>query len=647
MPKYKLGPIPIDIQEQLAQVFDCRSLRELKGLKFRSALQMINEKLKNYTPPGTSPLTHRKPFVFYGRSLHRYFNNEPIRLDKLQALLFFLGYQPDQYVFDNNKSRKNKPEPYLKNLSGKWYSYVYEGEEKKVQRTALFLKQTNQIFEVHYRGIYEVFTGKAEIIKNSIFFYITSEDREIKICLCAELPDNINRAEPEQFILNVYCLANSRSGRPVISNVIMVKADKLHDGSYSPEAENAFKNTGPVSLDYQQLSTDPKKISPGATMEEWKEREIISYLSRNSRVNKKLRGFSPNTFEHIKDRNNTADERNDRDNYYKLKVKLQGFVGYSFSRYRQRSNEVAVFSYTFKFSDEERKCTAFRHPIGNPAKDDFKGEVTLKAEKIYLLLTDPNLQRRRQFIAPFNAERNETTRSFVFRGITSTISSQTAQPIALRELILCLPEKYDLKNEFSEEDKINNYVTYGMFCRLLKDSFPDEEKMYLANQFASTLIYPQKSDSSFSHSRQDKARKYQGSYVVFILQPDRPPVRMLLTIDSLAQAILQVRHAPTGPVCFYYGIAEFYFNSIRISVHLGTEYPSDQRHSEFLSDPIREKNYLPAEIIEGINLTADDENKAQSSRFIMMRNESPATAGPGPVTIEEWDAVRTIAGIHP
>lgn len=611
MSKYNQGPIPLEIQEDLAQAFRCKSLSELKGARLMAALQQINEKLKKHKI--------RQP-VFTARSLQRYFSNGNIRLDNLQALLLFLDRDTGSVSFDKKKSKHPRAEPCLKNLSGKWYSYVYESEERSVRRTVLFLTQVNKYFEVYYRGINDVFTGKAEIIRNSIFFHITSEDREIKISLCAELPDTVNRSEPEQYILNVYCLANSRSGRPVISNVVMVKADQQDADTYSTASIEQFKRTEPVRLVYQDLSSSKTAATPGSTIEQWKEREIIVYLSRNYRVNKKLRGFSPNTFDHIKERNNIADERNSRENFHRLKVKLNGYTGYAFSRYRQKGEEVAMFSYTFRFIDEERKCLAFRHPIGIPGKDDFKGEVVLKGEKIYMHLMDPNLQRQRLLIAPFNCERNAENDSFVFRGVAATISSQTAQPIALRELILCMKDDRELQGQISEDDKINNYISYECFRDLAAGFLRDEEKLYLANEFASTLVFPDAWDPHFSLSRQDMAREFAGDYTVFLFASDLAPIKLMLTLDRLAQATLRTPDESDGKTYTYHGVAECYAHVLRISVHFGTDNPNEYRHAHLLSDRLRENNPQRS-IIQGVYLASTDEKKARASRCIMIRVE--------------------------
>ena len=408
-----------------------------------------------------------------------------------------------------------------------------------------------------------------------------------------------------------------------MSSVIMRKNANINFDAEDMESIENYLQTKPVTLVLPELDKETSETSLD-------EKEIILYLSRNKKRNFRLNAFSPNSFEHLSSRNAAGDRKKGHDNYERLKIKLKDHEFYAFNRFRQNGNEVAIFSYTFEFNDNEKVCLASRHPIGSPNKTDFKGEIYLLAEKIIFNLRDDIGQRYKQFIAPFNCVVDDITKSFVFKGITSTISSLNGNPMALRELIVCIPKPKDSKDsfsrKFSNEDMTNGYISYEDF----RDELPitilkQEEKLFLANQNMSTLTFPSKTDAHFTYYRLDKARKYEGTYHIFTYGTNQniQLLHMELSIDSLSEVELKIKFKKqtTDKPYIYKGVCEYYNSSLRIGVHYSSDYPNDERHAEFIFDPITEIYGVIPNVLAGKNLITDAGNKSLSMNFLAINHK--------------------------
>ncbi len=635
--------LPSDIEEELKRVLKCDSLKLLKGVKLAQARNDINSKI-------TSILSNEKYSELFkspkngeyidAKSLTRYFAGESIREDKLNLLKIFLDYSPEKLVLMKNEQQSRSVDNIYSPLLGAWNSYVYDEVEptsNKVKRTVLFLNRRNsQFLDVQYESLRGRFNGTGEILNNSLLINLKSIDKKTHIFLCAELPDFSNYETSNELILNVSCLSNSLSGKPVNSNVIMTKNKSAVIDFGNPDTIQNYLETKSVPLLYtDNILGEKRKVSSNILESDWKEKEIILYLCRNKNRNTRLSSFSPNSFDQIVQRNIQAFKRKGNENYDRLKLKLQGHVFYAFNRFRQNRNEVAIFSYTFEFKDQEKQCLAVRHPISNSSKIEFYGETYLEAEMICMIMRDDNGQRRKQYIAPFNCAVNDDSKTFVFKGITSSISSLNKNPMALRELIVCIPENnVSLINfeYFSDLDKANGFVSYKAFRELPSTILKIEEKLFLANQSMSILTFPNKSDTTYIYYRLDKARKYKGCYHLYTYSTNTgvKPLHMELTIDSLSEVILKIKYTSDPDdedIYTYHGVCEFFNNSLRIGVHFSSDYPNDEKHSEFIFDPIIEKDRQSPEVLTGMNLTTGNGNKAMALNFLAIKDDWLAKNG--------------------
>lgn len=659
--------IPVKIKNELLHRLNVDTLKNVRGEYLVEVTASINGALKaayannkNVYSKYFSPSKKTKAF-FSEKSIYRYFHDEPIRIDKLYALLAFLKYQPENFESALTTSETDTEKNLLTRFIGCWFVYVHDSSEAgkdKVIRTPLFLRRKNKdVLVAEYESVRGIrFFGDAEVSGNSIILKLTS-NKGLKIFFMAEVPERGASSAADEWILNGALLSNAPTRKTIIANIILSKNYKTRINSTDDEEIKKYLDKKAVSLIYDDDGTIK------GTVADENEKLIIDYLARNK--DKGIKSFLPNSFSHLRSRNSDFYKRTSRENYDRLKLKLKNssYIFYAFNRFRTSRNEVGIFSYTFEFNDPERICTVIRHPIDNPVKIDFIGMAFLESEKLYFEMKDTNVPRQMQFIAPFITETEKPSHSgyqnlhgFLFKGITSTVSAIDGRCMAMRELLLCINASDEALLKLDKEDKTNGYISYKKFCAIDTRLLTDEQKLFLANQALSTLSYPSDTNARFTHARQDKARKYNGLYEVYT-KNNNHILKMILLIDPLSQVTLKVKYdnRQTSDVYIYQGLCEFYNHNLHINAHLDAPHPSEQKHSEFIFDYIKDTHRKPLEYFKGIHLTTDEEGNAFASKFIACKIStnniaSEYDAQPGTATInallEKAKALKAFLGIN-
>lgn len=593
-----LKAIPPHIQQLLQNKFG-KKLTEIKGREVKQRYEEVKKRILVRKEEKAGYTQHFKagaavPIrLFSQRSFKRYLKSAPVHTDKLNALLFFLDIEPHEF---EQKIKDATPVPrqaYVNLLQGPWTAYYYNplaALSGNITRAEFWLNVHTEI-SLHVSATaspWNDYSGTATVLDTGLALELHSHNR--RIYLVCELPEN---KKPEDlWILNGACVATNSGGKAMMANVIMVKNDQTlarrAKAGRETEAEKVLKEGHDA---------------------------IAAYLLRKNK-RQWIRPFAPNNFSEVKARNARHEKEFGRDNFDRLKTRLKSEEGrcyYAFNRHRTNRQEVAVFSYTFEFLNAEKIVWAARHRIGQPDKIEFAGEVVLEAEKIYMTLRDKEGNRRKQVIADFALDSDSPN---VIKAITSTVSTNNAKIMGLRELIVYLPEKV---LHLEEDEKTTGYISYQRFLGLPEEVLRSEDRLYLADRTQCTLSYPNTTDLKLVYVRQNKARNFANTYNLFVGVPEEKGkkafLHILVIIDALAQVSVFVRYEKGGKSYRYEGTSEFFNHNLKIDVQYPATHTHEQRNLVLFFDQIQEKRKLP-EVYSGTLLSTDENNNTFASPFV-------------------------------
>jgi hypothetical protein len=248
-----------------------------------------------------------------------------------------------------------------------------------------------------------------------------------------------------------------------------------------------------------------------------------------------------------------------------------------------------------------------------------------------MTLRDSDSKRRKQVIANFAAESECPN---VIKAITSTVSTNSAKILGLRELIVYLR---DDAVQLKEEEVVNGYISYQHFLLLPDAVLRQEDRLYLADRSQCTLSYPNTTDLKLVYFRQNKARNFNGTYHVFIKNAydatGHSLLKIILNIDTLAHVTLHIQYPADHRVYFYEGSSEFYNHNLKAEVQSQALHTSEQKNIVLLFDNIKESRMLP-EAYTGLLLDTDDENNARSFSFIAIKQHLPDSTLPEAIGIQ-------------